>query len=249
MGDFDRTRMIKNINDIAKRKKIKIGDLESYAGVSAGYLSRLIKDDTKGSLSAEVLFKISEKLETSMDMLAYYDPADMTSEDKKMLCFLDKLCVNTENNKIKWKILPPILATDKTYEFTDIPALFRIVQKNYCDENDQVHYWNETEYDSRYVNDAIIGGDCFTCQVDNSTSLLLIKAENQDTLHQVKFYEMYFLTNFNRAADPILCTKLSREELSAGVDRLYLIVERARTNVVLSNHAESVIDSFLSEER
>ena len=40
--EFDRARLMNNINTLIKDKKIKIGELENSIGISTGYLSKIL---------------------------------------------------------------------------------------------------------------------------------------------------------------------------------------------------------------
>ena len=45
--EFDRARLMNNINTLIKDKNIKIGELENSIGISTGYLSKMSKADNE----------------------------------------------------------------------------------------------------------------------------------------------------------------------------------------------------------
>ena len=51
---YDKKVCLKNLGILIDQKKIKIGQLEQAVGVSAGYLSRLSKDDNTTKISIEL---------------------------------------------------------------------------------------------------------------------------------------------------------------------------------------------------
>ena len=70
---YEKSRCIANIYDVAKKKNIKIGDLEESCGVSRGYLSRVNKPDYIGSPSIEVLDAIAARLGVGLDYIVSFD--------------------------------------------------------------------------------------------------------------------------------------------------------------------------------
>ena len=105
--EYNRSRMIQNIYSIAKTKGKKIGDIETAAGVSAGYISRLAKDDSKGAFTVDFLASIAEQLGVTLDVLAFTDDGQLTENEAGMLTFLDRLTVDTEKYELEWNLLDP----------------------------------------------------------------------------------------------------------------------------------------------
>lgn len=103
MKEFNKRLCLSNIYYLAKKKNIKIGDLESAAGVSAGYISRLNKADTKTSPSIEMLVAVADMLEVSLDALLHHDFEVLTPGEKYMVDFLSKLIEKTTDNDEIWQ--------------------------------------------------------------------------------------------------------------------------------------------------
>ena len=99
---FDKMRCIANIYGLSKQKNMKIGELESKAGVSAGYLSRLNKEDSTASPSIEFLAVIATELDISLDTLIGAELVKLTSTEEYILNFLKRLIVDTESDKLVW---------------------------------------------------------------------------------------------------------------------------------------------------
>lgn len=51
MSEFNRQRMMENVNELIKEKGLKVGEVESAIGVSTGYISRLTKRNRYCSIS------------------------------------------------------------------------------------------------------------------------------------------------------------------------------------------------------
>ena len=103
MKEFNKMLCLSNIYHLAKSKNIKIGDLESAAGVSAGYISRLNKADTKTSPSIEMLAVVADMLGVSLDALLYHDYESLTPTEKYVVDFLEKLRSKTHSNEEIWR--------------------------------------------------------------------------------------------------------------------------------------------------
>lgn len=103
MKEFNKRLCLSNIYYLAKQKNVKIGDLESAAGVSTGYISRLNKADTKTSPSIEMLVAVADMLDVSLDALLHHDFEILTPCEKYMVDFLSKLIEKTSNNDELWR--------------------------------------------------------------------------------------------------------------------------------------------------
>jgi len=103
MKEFNKRLCLSNIYYLAKKKNVKIGDLENAAGVSAGYISRLNKADTKTSPSIEMLVAVADMLGVSLDALLHHDFEVLTPGEKYMVDFISKLIEKTSDNIEIWQ--------------------------------------------------------------------------------------------------------------------------------------------------
>lgn len=106
MESFNKAICLSNIYYLAKKQGVKIGDLESAAGVSAGYISRLNKEDNTSSPSIEAVVAIARKLEIPLDALLSRDYSALTSAENYLLQFLDKLLLDTTATDLIWEREP-----------------------------------------------------------------------------------------------------------------------------------------------
>ena len=54
--EFDRARLMNNINTLIKDKNIKIGELENSIGISTGYLSKMSKADNESMPGIDLIW-------------------------------------------------------------------------------------------------------------------------------------------------------------------------------------------------
>lgn len=103
LGEFDNSCLISNITYLTKKNSMRIGDLETALGLSAGYISRTAKADTKKKMSIDVVWKIAQLFEVGIKDLVSKD-LSMPEHGMIMLTkFIDKLKKMTVANEILWE--------------------------------------------------------------------------------------------------------------------------------------------------
>lgn len=106
MGAFDRKRLLSNIALLTKEKNIRVGDLESAAGVSPGYFSRLNKGDSTAVPNIEVLDAVCDKIGVTLDSLLKVDYAAPIPSERYLIDFIDKLISKTTEFELQWECEP-----------------------------------------------------------------------------------------------------------------------------------------------
>ncbi len=245
---FDRKRLIDNIYRFAKEKDIKIGSLEQTAGVSVGYLSRLMKDDTKGSFAVDLLCSAAEQLGKTLDALVFSTEEVITDNERKMLNFLDKLTLETENHSFEWTMMPPMIM-DSSYLFEH--PLFRVGDKTAEDPDGNFHYYQETSYDSRFFDpgEVKIKGNCFHAIIDSFSGreiyIMSVSRYNNKTCQHDDLLEIYFL-KLEKDVEPIICSHFACSVLKEAMFRLYETINDARSHLALGHYVMDAIDRFLN---
>ncbi len=100
--EFKRQNVIDNLMTLVQNSPMKVGEIEKKLGVSAGYLSRLKKQDNDSALSAEFLWKISHVFGISVDTLVN----ERIGQEDKMIAymrkFISKLSAKTSCGELVW---------------------------------------------------------------------------------------------------------------------------------------------------
>lgn len=249
---FDKMKCIANIYSLAKQQGIKIGDLETEAGVSAGYLSRLNKKDNNATPSIEFLFAIAKRLNVSLDLLINGNFEGLTSTEKYLLKFLNRLTTNTNDDDLDWD-------KESVYDLKGI----------YVEENGIVHHplftikeeinsASDSLFDSRnlvyyskFIEDeeVYVAGNCYKCQLTDSKNLLYImrlNIRNSEVAFGDDFFEVYIVSN--ETVNSICCTHQTREEISKQVEILYESVEIASANLKINSEARDIIDLYMLDD-
>lgn len=104
MSNYNKNKLMRNLNYYIKLRNVKVGDLEEGAGVSVGYLSRW-KNDGKDNSSptVETLSVMAEKLNVSLDILCYVDIESLTPTELKLLDYLNSFIDKTKNGEFVWE--------------------------------------------------------------------------------------------------------------------------------------------------
>ncbi len=136
-------KCVKNIREIIKTQGKKIGDIESKAGFSQGYLSKILKNPKQETLSISFIEKISELLNVSIDLIMYYDYSKIEEDEKIAIEFLKEIREKTINKELHWKSV----YTEKNDLFEYIKAMPIVLQNKVK---------TEYEFKSKYKDEELI---------------------------------------------------------------------------------------------
>ena len=100
----EHSRCIANLYALAKKKGIKIKDLEVSCGVSVGYLSRLRQDKKSPLPGTEFLLRAAVLLDTTVDSLLYFDFQLASDTDQYLYSFISRLTLDTLSDKLRWAV-------------------------------------------------------------------------------------------------------------------------------------------------
>lgn len=103
LGEFDNTMLINNVSYLVKKCGMRFGDLESALGLSAGYISRTAKTDSKKRMSINVVWKIARLFEVDLKALLERNLRLPEHGIDLLAQFIKKLKDRTVANEIVWK--------------------------------------------------------------------------------------------------------------------------------------------------
>ncbi len=103
LGEFDSSVLSDNVNFLAKKHGMRVGELEETIGVSAGYLSRTIKENSKKKISIDVVWKIARLFDKDMNTLIGRRLRNHQSNTDLLERFLDKLKDDTSECYLTWE--------------------------------------------------------------------------------------------------------------------------------------------------
>ena len=100
---LDKDKLYENIKVLSKTYGYNLGEIEEEAGVSKGYLSRIVKDKEGSVPILDLLYVVSQNFKVSIDALFYYDFQSMVKDEQYIYRFIDKLLVMSNLGHVKWE--------------------------------------------------------------------------------------------------------------------------------------------------
>lgn len=245
---FKASLFFDNISQLIKENKAKIGELESHANVSAGYISRTSKDE--GSKPGiDFVVSVAEFFGVSVDTLINVEFNSLTPTERYLIKFFEKLKKDTVGDQVRWiKYTPDELnhADPDINGFVDHPLMN---YETFLDEGEEYPeevtraVMNSNSYGLRNA----ISGDSFQLDMANSTSIHIMSISkskyrvNDSDSHCVEIWsvtkggELQFLASSGRT-----------NSLSYLVDDLYQTVLEDSKHPRLNNSLTYAIDSYMS---
>ena len=239
---FDKKRCIANIYQLTKEHGIKIGDLEKTAGVSAGYLSRINKDDNNTSPSVDFIAAVANALGVTVDALLQNDYTTVTATEKYLLDFIDRLLVRTNADELDWKIDTVADLSNVGYDPDGDPAhpLFTYGPNGVR---------SPAVYNSRFNNEYVISGNCFHLKLPgNVPTVLYLMCSNTPGARELPFgsdddYELYLVKKWE--PKPLCHGWPQNSPFYSALHRLYAAATESCKHPKLDADVMLVIDSFM----
>lgn len=110
LGEFESSTLANNIVYLAKKHGMRVGELENTIGVSAGYLSRTIKENSKKKMSIDIVWKIAQLFGTDIKTLTESEMWVAHTNTDLLECFLDRLYEDTRDNFFTWELDGGVMA-------------------------------------------------------------------------------------------------------------------------------------------
>ena len=100
---FDKQKLYENIKTLSKVYGVNLGEIEEEAGVSKGYLSRIVKEKDGSVPLLDVIFVVTQQFKISIDSLFFHDFPSMEKDEHYIYRFINKLLVMSYLGQIKWE--------------------------------------------------------------------------------------------------------------------------------------------------
>lgn len=238
---FDKKRCIANIYQLAKEQGIKIGDLEKKAGTSAGYLSRINKDDNNSSPSIDFIAAVAMVLGVTVDALIKNDYTTPTATEKYLLDFIDTLLSRTNADELDWKKELVADLRNVGFDPDGDPAhpLFAYGPNG-------VH--SDPVYKSHFNNEYEISGDCFHLKMPgNDNTVLYLMCADMPGSKDLPFggddYELYIVKRWE--VKPLCHADPDSSPFYSALHQLYAAVEESCKHPKLDPEVMRSIDLFM----
>lgn len=246
---FNSKLFFDNVAHLVKEGDFKIGELESYANVSAGYISRTSKDE--GSKPGiDFVISVADYFKVSVDTLINVEFNSLTPTELYLIKFFEKLKKDTIVNKVNWI---KYTSEELNYAEPDINGFVDHPLMNYETFLDE----GEGDYPEEVTRAVMksnsfglrnaIKGDSFQLNMANSTSIHIMSLSkssyrtNDPDAHCIEVWSvtkggnLQFLASNNRT-----------NNLNYLVNDLYQTVLEDSKHPRLNDDLKYAIDSYLS---
>lgn len=249
--DFDKNKLMNNINTLIKENNLRIGEVEADVGISKGYLSRMSKEDNDTIPTVDLIWKLAQKLGTSVDMLVGGDFSKANDNLFFVMKFIYKLKKDTDLHNVEWKRVPK-----KYYENIVNGALTHPLFENdlpSCSKDGEpdiqtAHYKSSFTFENVSVFD-----DCFEGEIEYLGKIFIMELfYNSRDEGAVPFTEIVMLEYGDEdecRGDEIvpICSTLGRsQELMPSINELLTCIKRHEADVPLDQRQKSAISRYLN---
>lgn len=246
--EFDRARLMNNINTLIKDKNIKIGELENSIGISTGYLSKMSKADNESMPGIDLIWKLAQKLGTSVDMLVGGDFGRSNDNLFQLIRVLDKMKKDTDLHNIEWRRVPK-----EFYENVKIGTLPHPLFEENLPFNDDPE---EFHYKSDFTNDPVgIFADCFEGDMLEFGKIyimnLFCKTKDEGATPYTEIIleqpEQVYEHGMEEGRLIPICSTLGKgQSLEPYINELINCIERHEADVNLNNEQKSIISAYMN---
>ena len=182
LSDFDKSRLISNINFLIQSQNRKVGEVEETIGVSQGYLSKLSKPANKQVPSLDTVCRLAALFGVSVSDLIYTNYPILTKGDRQVHDFLATLISQTTCEEISWEELD---YNEEVYKFqtgnssSEAANIFDLENGQMissCDFADGKQYRKQPLLDDVFAGDrTYLYGNCYKLQLDFFNLIFVIK--------------------------------------------------------------------------
>ena len=103
LSDLNAKRMMENIRLLITSRNLKVSDIETHIGISAGYLGRMIRKGEAANPSIDIIWKLANYFDVSMERLVDGDVTDM-NDNLALIIATMKFCrMQTLCGQIVWQ--------------------------------------------------------------------------------------------------------------------------------------------------
>lgn len=247
---FNKKILLDNIALLLKKSNMKIGELETAAGVSLGYISRISKDE-KAKPGIDFILNTASALNVSVDTLVKVDMTVLTPTERYLVSFLEKLIQDTRADKLDWNretqdFLNCQQEADQ-YGFTDHP-LFR-----YETFTEDIDYPQEVSrvifVSNSYDVNTWIAGDCYNLRLKNGTYLYLMNISKR--VHNANDPDAYAKEVWiapSRFDRQYLCSTNNAAIIASLVETLYTTIKESLRHPRVNKNVRYAIDAFMNDD-
>ena len=251
MNEFNKQRFYDNIEYLLKLRNMGVGEFETKAGVSTGYMARNKKDE-KSRPGIEFIMAAAQVLGVSMDALLTLDLNDLNPTEQYLLDFFCKLHNDTLEDKLEWNResadylnrLEGDINGNSGHWLFDMQTFMEQGETEYPDEVTRIVFTSKN-----FDVHTAIHGDCFNLKMQNGSVLYLMNISK--SVHRTDDPNAYCKEVWMCVPGEgcrFLCDNTSDNPIGLMVDALYDAISENAKHPKIGSGFKSVIDSFMKDE-
>ena len=251
--NFNKSLCFSNIRELLKdNPDVKIGQIESAAGIRLGYMSRLEKGDNAAEPSVEFIVTAAKLLNVSVDTLISVDLANLTPTEKYLVSFIEKLKSDTMQDKINWSLETPFdiermgvdITGNSNHPLLSLETFYRQSECDYPDEVTENVYVSKTFGPNTWIH-----GDCYNLRLKNGSTLYLMDiAKDVHRVNDKSAFVKEAVMYVPRGKTQVLATTHDEHPIGQLLEELYSIVEERMKHPQVNNDVMNAIDAFMKDD-
>ncbi len=248
---FNPKILFDNIDFLIRNENRKIGEVESEAGVSAGYISRTSKDG--GSKPGiDFIMNVAEVLHVSIDTLLKVNITSLTPTERYLISFLEKLERDTTHDLLAWERLSAetLNSMDTDQNGNANHPLFEFRRFNECGENEYLTEVSRVVFVSKTFDvHTSIHGDCFELRMKNGAYLHIMNiSKSVYRVNDPDVFAKEIWMSMPGQAPQYLCSDRGDSKLAGFINNLYAAVAENTKHPKVKQEFKYIIDSFMKDE-
>ena len=245
----ERERCLINLYSLAKKKGLRIRDLETSCGVSVGYLARLRQDQKKSLPGSDFLLRAAATLGTSIDALMYFDFQLASDTDQYLHSFISQVILDTLTGKLAWDLDPACIPSPEIREEAVIPGhpLLCLDQALFLAGKSKEFYSSAF----RPAAQNLVPRSAWRTELSKDTVLLLTKVapepEEPGSTDSGESVELYLYNNAAKSLSALCHTDADHPSiLDRDLAELCETVSESLHCTALDHYAISAIDAYMA---
>ena len=247
IGEYDNAVLIRNINYLAKKNGIRIGDVEKLLGISAGYISRTARENSGKKMSIDNVWRIARLFGIELGTLLEFKLDDINCNNDMIIKFLSKLCHQTQDDKITWvnsggysRKLDRTLGELECFkkETSHAPVLYF--------NEDSMNVSDNSLFDCHYV----LNEDVYSCfDLDAKKELIIISYNLSIPGDDDYFYDLFFRERINGKSKMYKVFSTFDAQFMSMYDLVTKLIEAIKgqqSRAYMSDEVKNIISNFLN---
>lgn len=250
-AEFDKSVLFGNISYLIKQNNLKVGEIETEAGVSAGYIARASKDE-RSKPGIDFVLKVADILHVGLETLLWSNLEEATPTEKYIMNFLNKLNTDTVADKLDW-----ILETKDELDRLEPDRDGFVPHPMFSEET--FMETGESEYPEEVTRVVFVShsfgchtsikGDCFRLRLKNESYLYIMNISK--SVYSASDKDAFALEIWMQTTDSapkFLCDDRQEVAIAQLVKALYSSVVENMRHPKINRDMQYVIDAFMHDD-